>query len=183
MHPPMVAAFAAGLVGFLAERLRVQLRAEGQRHDVLAATLGAGGDADLVRLLARTEALRLFLEGEDGANLLAAYRRAANILRIEDKKDGPHAPATDAGLLVLDEEKALAAALDEAAPAATAALRAEDFAAAMTALSRLRHPVDAFFDKVVVNDSDATLRRNRLGLLARLKALTDQVADFSKIES
>lgn len=183
MHPPMVAAFAAGLVGFLAERLRVQLRAEGQRHDVLAATLGAGGDADLVRLLARTEALRLFLEGEDGANLLAAHRRAANILRIEDKKDGPHAPATDSALLALEEERALATALDAAEPAVAASLAAEDFAGAMTALAALRHPVDAFFDKVVVNDADAMLRRNRLGLLARLTALTGRVADFSKIES
>ncbi|MBO1075697.1 glycine--tRNA ligase subunit beta [Roseomonas marmotae] len=182
-HPPMVAAFAAGLIDFLAERLRVQLRAEGQRHDVLAATLGAGTDADLVRLLARTEALRLFLEGEDGANLLTASRRAANILRIEDKKDGPHTPSTDPALLRAEEEQALSAALDEAAPAVAASLSAEDFAGAMTALSRLRHPVDAFFDKVVVNDSDAALRRNRLGLLARLRALTDQVADLSKIES
>jgi glycyl-tRNA synthetase beta chain len=183
MHPPMVAAFAAGLMDFLAERLRVQLRAEGQRHDVLAATLGAATDPDLVRLLARAEALRLFLEGEDGANLLTASRRAANILRIEDKKDGPHAPASDAGLLAAAEEKALAAALDEAAPAVSAALEHEDFAAAMAALAKLRHPVDAFFDKVVVNESDAALRRNRLGLLARLKALTDRVADLSKIES
>jgi glycyl-tRNA synthetase beta chain len=136
-----------------------------------------------VRLLARAEALRLFLEGEDGANLLTASRRAANILRIEDKKDGPHAPASDAGLLAAAEEKALAAALDEAAPAVSAALEHEDFAAAMAALAKLRHPVDAFFDKVVVNESDAALRRNRLGLLARLKALTDRVADLSKIES
>lgn len=181
--PPMVAAFAAGLMDFLAERLRVQLRAEGQRHDVLAATLGAGMDADLVRLLARTEALRQFLEGEDGANLLTASRRAANILRIEDKKDGPHAPATDVALLVAEEEKALAAALDAAAPAVEAALKGEDFSAAMAAMAGLRHPVDAFFEQVVVNDPDAALRRNRLGLLARLKALTDRVADLAKIES
>jgi glycyl-tRNA synthetase beta chain len=182
-HPPMVAAFAAGLLDFLAERLRVQLRAEGQRHDVLAATLGAGGDDDLVRLLARADALRLFLEGEDGANLLTAARRGANILRIEDRKDGPHPAATDPGLLVAEEEKALATALDTAGPAVTAALAGEDFVAAMTAMAALRHPVDAFFDQVVVNDADAALRRNRLGLLARLRALTDQVADFSKIES
>ncbi len=181
--PPMVSAFAAGLMDFLAERLRVQLRAEGQRHDVLAATLGAGTDADLVRLLARTDALRQFLEGEDGANLLTASRRAANILRIEDKKDGPHTPATDVALLVAAEEKALAEALDLAAPAVDAALTAEDFSAAMAAMAQLRHPVDAFFEQVVVNDPDAALRRNRLGLLARLKALTDRVADLAKIES
>jgi glycyl-tRNA synthetase beta chain len=168
---------------FLAERLRVQLRAEGQRHDVLAATLGAGTDADLVRLLARTDALRQFLEGEDGANLLTASRRGANILRIEDKKDGPHKPSTDAALLAAEEEKALAAALEAAEPAVDAALAAEDYAAAMAAMAKLRHPVDAFFEQVVVNDPDAALRRNRLGLLARLRALTDRVADLAKIES
>ena len=181
-HPPMVAAFAAGLLDFLADRLRVQLRAEGQRHDVLSATLGAGMDDDLTRLLARTEALRLFLAGEDGANLVAAYRRAANILRIEDKKDGPHAASTDVTLMALPEEQELAAALEAAEPAAATALAAEDFAAAMAALAGLRAPVDAFFEKVVVNDPKAELRRNRLGLLARLRQAIDQVADFSKIE-
>jgi len=181
-HPPMVAAFAAGLLDFLAERLRVQLRAEGERHDVLAATLGAGGEDDLVRLLARAAALRAFLEGEDGANLLTAYRRAANILRIEDRKDGPHRAATDADLFVAEEERALSAALDATLPRALAALRAEEDTAAMSALADLRAPVDAFFDKVVVNDADPRLRRNRLGLLARLRAAIDQVADFSKIE-
>ncbi|PWC29077.1 glycine--tRNA ligase subunit beta [Teichococcus aestuarii] len=181
-HPPMVAAFAAGLLDFLADRLRVQLRAEGERHDVLAATLGAGGGADLVRVLARAAALRAFLEGEDGANLLAAYRRAANILRIEDKKDGPHRPETDLARFTAAEEAALSAALDGALPEAQAALAAENDMAAMEALARLRAPVDAFFEKVVVNDADAQLRRNRLGLLARLRAAIDQVADFSKIE-
>jgi len=181
-HPPMVAAFAAGLMDFLADRLRVQLRAEGERHDVLAATLGAGGGDDLVRLLARAGALRAFLEGEDGANLLAASRRAANILRIEDKKDGPHRPETDPALFQAGEEIALSAALDAALPEALAALAAEDDTKAMAALARLRAPVDAFFDKVVVNDADARLRRNRLGLLARLRAALDRVADFSKIE-
>lgn len=181
-HPPMVAAFAAGLMDFLAERLRVQLRAEGERHDVLAATLGAGGGDDLVRLLARAAALRAFLEGEDGANLLAASRRAANILRIEDRKDGPHRPETDPALFRAGEETALSAALDAALPEALAALRDENDTAAMAALAGLRAPVDAFFDRVVVNDPDAALRRNRLGLLARLRAAIDQVADFSKIE-
>ncbi|KAA2214297.1 glycine--tRNA ligase subunit beta [Teichococcus oryzae] len=181
-HPPMVAAFAAGLLDFLADRLRVQLRAEGERHDVLAATFSAGGGDDLVRLLARASALRGFLEGEDGANLLAAARRAANILRIEDKKDGPHRPETDPALFAAEEERALSAALDAALPKAHAALAAEDDGAAMLALAELRAPVDAFFDKVVVNDADARLRRNRLGLLARLRDAIDQVADFSKIE-
>ncbi|MCI0752386.1 glycine--tRNA ligase subunit beta [Teichococcus vastitatis] len=181
-HPPMVAAFAAGLLDFLADRLRVQLRAEGERHDVLAATFSAGGGEDLVRLLARAGALRSFLEGEDGANLLAAARRAANILRIEDKKDGPHRPETDPARFAAEEERALSAALDAALPRARAALAAEDDANAMAALADLRAPVDAFFDRVVVNDPDAQLRRNRLGLLARLRDAIDQVADFSKIE-
>jgi glycyl-tRNA synthetase beta chain len=181
-HPPVVAAFAAGLLDFLADRLRVQLRAEGERHDVLAATLGAGRDDDLTRLLLRTEALRQFLATEDGANLVAAYRRAANILRIEDRRDGPHRAETEAALLHAPEEQALSAALDRVVPAATAALAAEDFTTAMAELAGLRAPVDAFFDKVVVNDAEPALRRNRLGLLARLRAAIDQVADFSKIE-
>ncbi|MFZ6762879.1 glycine--tRNA ligase subunit beta [Pseudoroseomonas sp. WGS1072] len=180
-HPPMVAAFAAGLLGFLADRLRVQLRAEGERHDVLAAVAAQGG-ADLVRLLARAAALRAFLEGEDGANLLAASRRAANILRIEDRKDGPHRPETDPALFVAEEERALSAALDAALPAVLAALEAERDTEAMAALARLRAPVDAFFDRVVVNDPDPARRRNRLGLLARLVAALERVADFSKIE-
>ena len=180
-HPPMVAAFAAGLVDFLAERLRVQLRAEGARHDVVAAAFTAGED-DLVRLLARAEALKALVESETGTNLLAAYKRAQNILRIEEKKDGPHAGPVDAGLLTAPEEQALAAALDAAEPAAQAALAAEDHARAMAALAALRAPVDAFFERVTVNDPDAQLRRNRLRLLARLRTGMDAVADFSRIE-
>jgi len=180
-HPPMVTAFAAGLVDFLAERLRVQLRAEGARHDVVAAAFTAGED-DLVRLLARAEALKALVESETGTNLLAAYKRAQNILRIEDKKDGPHAGPLDAGLLTAPEEQALAAALDAAEPATQAALAVEDYNSAMSALAGLRGPVDAFFDRVTVNDPDAQLRRNRLRLLARLRTGMDAVADFSRIE-
>jgi glycyl-tRNA synthetase beta chain len=172
---------ALELVGFLAERLRVQLRAEGLRHDVVAAALDEGED-DLVRLLARADALKALVESDTGANLLAAYKRAANILRIEEKKDGPHAGAVDAALLTAPEEQALAAALDAAEPAATAALAAEDFAAATAALAALRAPLDAFFDRVTVNDPDAQLRRNRLRLLTRLRTAMDAVADFSRIE-
>jgi glycyl-tRNA synthetase beta chain len=181
-HPPMVAGFAAGLVDFLAERLRVQLRAEGARHDVVAAAFGAGGEDDLVRLLARADALKALVESDTGRNLLAAYKRAANILRIEEKKDGPHAGAIDAALLTVAEEQALAAALDAAEPAATAALAAEDYSKATFALAALREPLDAFFDRVTVNDPDAQLRRNRLRLLTRLRAAMDAVADFSRIE-
>ncbi len=171
------------VLDFIAERLRVQLRTEGARHDLVAAVFGATPDDDLVRLLARAEALRSFVESPDGANLLAAYKRAANILRIEEKKDGrAFATTTDAALLQAPEEQALAAALDSAVPAAQSRIAAEGFAGAMAALATLRAPVDAFFDRVTVNDPDPQLRLNRLGLLARLRAAMDAVADLSKIE-
>jgi glycyl-tRNA synthetase beta chain len=182
-HPPMVAAFAAGLVDFLAERLRVQLRAEGARHDVVAAAFGAGAEDDLLRLLARADALKSLVESETGTNLLAAYKRAQNILRIEERKDKTtYAGPVEAGLLAAPEEQALAAALDAAEPAVQSALAAEDYAAAMSALAALRPPVDAFFDRVTVNDPDAKLRSNRLRLLTRLRTAMDAVADFSRIE-
>jgi glycyl-tRNA synthetase beta chain len=177
---------AQDILDFLAERLRVQLRAEGARHDVLAAVFAAqgeqGADDDIVRLLARTEAVASLLGTEDGANLLTAYRRAANILRIEEKKDGPHTAAVDPALLAAAEEAALAHALDHAAPAIDARLAAEDYGAAMSAMSALRAPLDAFFDKVTVNAPEPELRRNRLQLLSRVRATMDRVADFSKIE-
>ncbi|WP_338661603.1 glycine--tRNA ligase subunit beta [Pararoseomonas sp. SCSIO 73927] len=182
-HPPMVAAFAQGVIEFLAERLRVQMRAEGLRHDLVAAAFGTSGDDDLNRLLARADALRDFLSTEAGTDLVAAYRRAANILRIEEKKDGrAYAPAIDPGLLRAPEEMALAAALEAARPAVGAALSREDFAGAMTALAPLRAPVDAFFDRVTVNDPDRSQRANRLGLLALLRAAMDEVADIARIE-
>ena len=183
-HPPMVAAFAAGLLDFLAERLRVQLRGEGARHDVVAAVFGATPDDDLNRLLARADAVRGFVESEAGANLLAAHRRAINILRIEEKRDG-HAFDTgyEAHLLKLPEEAALATALEEAGTRIRLDIEAEDFERAMEAMAGLRAPVDAFFEKVIVNDPAPELRRNRLRLLARLRAAMDAVADFSKIEA
>ncbi len=173
---------AAEVLDFLAERLRVQLRAEGARHDLVAAVFGASPDDDLVRLLARADALKALVEGPDGPNLLTAYRRAANILRIEDKKDGPHTGAPDPALLRAPEEVALAEALARAAPAARERSAAEDFGGAMAELAALRAPVDAFFDRVTVNDADAELRRNRLRLLAELRGAMDAVADLSKIE-
>jgi glycyl-tRNA synthetase beta chain len=183
-HPPMVAAFAAGLLDFLAERLRVQLRGEGARHDVVAAVFGATPDDDLNRLLARADAVRGFVESDAGANLLAAHRRAVNILRIEEKRDG-HAFDTgyEAHLLKLPEEAALAAALEAAGSRIRLDIEAEDFERAMEAMAALRAPVDAFFEKVIVNDPAPELRRNRLRLLARLRAAMDAVADFSKIEA
>jgi glycyl-tRNA synthetase beta chain len=169
---------------FITDRLRVQLRAEGTRHDVVTAVLGAAPDDDLNRLLARAAAVRAFVESEAGANLLAAHRRAVNILRIEEKREGH---AFDAGyehhLLKAAEEEALAAALEPAAARIELDLSAEDFELAMEAMATLRAPVDAFFDKVIVNDPAPELRRNRLKLLARLRATMDAVADFSKIEA
>ena len=184
LHPPMVAAFAQGVVEFLAERLRVQMRGEGLRHDLVAAAFGTSGDDDLNRLLARADALRDFLSTPEGADLLSAYRRAANILRIEEKKDGrSYAAAIQPGLLRAPEEMALAAALEAARPAVQAALAREDFAGAMAALAPLRAPVDAFFDRVTVNDPDRDLRGNRLGLLALLRGAMDELADIARIEA
>ncbi|MBW6397222.1 glycine--tRNA ligase subunit beta [Roseomonas sp. HJA6] len=175
---------AIEVLDFLTDRLRVQLRAEGTRHDVVTAVLGAAPDDDLVRLLRRADAVRSFVESEAGADLLAAYKRAANILRIEEKRDGH---AFDTGyehhLLKAHEEEALAAALEPAASRIALDLSAEDFERAMEAMATLRAPVDAFFDKVIVNDPAPELRRNRLKLLARLRATMDAVADFSKIEA
>ncbi|MEN0075685.1 MAG: glycine--tRNA ligase subunit beta [Paracraurococcus sp.] len=172
----------SAILDFLAERLRVQLRAEGARHDIVAAVFGAAPDDDLVRLLARSDALARMLATPDGANLLAAYKRAANILRIENRKDGPHDGPVEAGRLVAGPEKALAAAVAATREAVATALAAEDFLGAMERLATLRAPVDAFFDGVVVNDADPELRRNRLRLLHSLCAAMDAVADVSKIE-
>ncbi len=170
------------LLAFFADRLRVQLRAEGARHDVLAAVFAAGADDDITRLLARTDAVAAFLATPDGADLLSASRRAANILRIEDKRDGPHAGPVDPALLLQPEEQALAAALDAAEPAVRENTEREHYAAAMSALAALRPPLDAFFDKVTVNAPDPALRLNRLRLLARVPAAMGRAADFSQIE-
>lgn len=170
---------------FCFERLKVQLRDAGRRHDLVDAVLALGDD-DLVRIVARVEALDAFLKTEDGKNLLAGYKRAANILAAEDKKgalkDIDFAASVDAKLLKEPAEKALYAALEKATPAARAAVEKEDFAAAMTALSALRAPVDAFFEAVLVNADDSALRRNRLLLLSRIRDSLAAVADFSKIE-
>ena len=170
------------LPGFIAERLRVQLRAEGARHDVLAAVSAAGLDPDLVRLLARTDAVAGLLGGEDGRNLLLAAKRAANILRIEEKKDGPHDSAPDPALLEQAEERALDAALAQAGERTRDAMAAERYGDAMAAMAELRAPLDRFFDAVTVNAVEPTLRRNRLRLLSRVRATLSQVADFTLIE-
>ncbi|MCX8135306.1 MAG: glycine--tRNA ligase subunit beta [Roseococcus sp.] len=164
---------------FLLDRLRVQLRAEGARHDLVAASIGE--DDDILRILARAEALRSLVESETGANLLAAWKRAQNILRIEERKDGPHDGPVDEAALEAPEERALNAALARAEAEARACLAREDFAGAMAALAALRGPTDAFFEKILVNDP--AFRRNRLRLLSRLRAAMDAVADLSKIEA
>ena len=176
-------AHLVALLDFFADRLKVALREQGARHDLISAVFALGGEDDLVRLLARVDALKKFLDSDDGANLLTAYKRASNIVRIEEKKDGAtYDGAIDVGKLTAAEEKALHAALGQAGAASAEALASEDFAGAMAALAKLRRPVDDFFDKVTVNCDDAALRANRLRLLSQIRATLHGVADFSKIE-
>jgi glycyl-tRNA synthetase beta chain len=171
------------LLSFFADRLKVQLRDQGARHDLVDAVFALQGQDDLLMIVRRVEALGKFLDTDDGKNLLAGFKRAANILRIEEKKDGAsYAGAPDAALLTEAEEKALAAAVATAKDEASAAVAQEDFAAAMTAMAKLRPAVDAFFDKVTVNAGDKTLRENRLKLLNEIREATRAVADFSRIE-
>lgn len=170
------------LLAFLHDRLRVHLRERGLRHDVIDACLTPDAD-DLTLLVARIEALQAFLATPDGENLLAGYRRAANIVAAEEKKDGvEYCLDPDAKFAEDPAERALFVALDAAEAALEAALKTEDFAAAMAALSRLRPAVDAFFDQVLVNADNPVLRRNRLCLLTRARAVMGRVADFSKLE-
>ena len=171
---------AEAVVAYCIDRFKVQQREAGVRSDIIDAIVGYDDDLDLVRLLARVRALQAFITTDDGANLLAGYRRAANILRIEEAKDGPHNGAPDPARLSDLSEHALAAALDASLAHAATAVAAEEFEAAMTALSHLRAPVDAFFAAVMVNDP--AFRANRLALLARFRAAVHTVADFSKIE-
>ena len=173
---------STSVISFLADRLKVQQREAGVRHDLIDAVFALGGEDDLVRLLARVHALQAFLATSDGANLLAGAKRAANILRIEEAKDGAKTGDVDAALLVEPAESALAAALSTTLPVVEKSLADEDFAQAMQALSALRAPVDAFFDAVIVNAPDPALRINRLNLLNQLRKSVQAVADFSKIE-
>jgi glycyl-tRNA synthetase beta chain len=168
---------------FIIERWRVQMRADGARHDVLTAIFQAAPDDDIVRLLARTDAVGDFLATPEGRDLLAGHRRAANILRIEEKKDGPFNQPASAALLLEPAERALHAVTEEVGPIVDAAVAREDFRAAMAALARLRAPLDDFFAQVTVNVGDnAALRRNRLYFLNQVRATMDRVADFSKID-
>ena len=172
----------ASLLAFFADRLKVHLRDQGARHDLVDAVFALGGD-DLLMIVRRVEALGLFLDTEDGEHLLTGTKRAINILRIEEKKDScSYDQPPDAMLLKQTEEIALAKTVDEVERAAAAAVGKEDFEAAMAAMARLRAPVDAFFDHVTVNTDDPALRENRLRLLNRIRSTTLTVADFSKIE-
>jgi glycyl-tRNA synthetase beta chain len=183
------------LLAFFADRLKVQLREQGARHDLVDAVFGAGARSaegatakdnvqdDLLLIVRRVEALGKFLDSDDGKNLLAGYKRATNIIRIEEKKDKrEYVGAPAAKLYQLAEEKALAEAINTAKAEASSAVGKEDFAAAMSAMAQLRPKVDAFFDKVTVNVDDKALRENRLKLLNEIRDATRAVADFSRIE-
>ena len=173
----------ADLLAFFADRLKVQLRDQGARHDLVDAVFALGGQDDLLMVVRRVEALGKFLDTDDGKNLLAGTKRASKSSRIEEKKDGEaYDGAPDAALYSLDEEKTLAKAIDQVKAEAGAAVAKEDFAGAMSAMAKLRPAVDAFFDKVKVNDDDAKVRENRLKLLNEIRAATRAVADFSKIQ-
>jgi glycyl-tRNA synthetase beta chain len=204
---------AGELLEFFADRLKVQQREAGVRHDLIDAVFAVGGEDDLVRLLARVKALQSFVETADGTNLTVAYKRAANILKKENwsaprvlsvrgSQGIPQTGEEDPLVLVddpilgdaiaeiasgqagadLPEEQALIDVLNGAEPRSSAAVEAEDFTAAMAALASLRQPIDTFFDKVTVNDADASKRERRLNLLARFRDAVNGVADFSKIE-
>ncbi|MGB3536741.1 MAG: glycine--tRNA ligase subunit beta [Mesorhizobium sp.] len=173
------------LLSFFHDRLKVYLRDQGARHDLIDAVLVSGGASsendDLLIIVRKVEALGKFLDTEDGKNLLAGTKRAANILAAEEKKKTVIADAVDPALFRDEPEKKLFAAVNQAESRAAQAIQNEDFSAAMLALSSLREPVDSFFEHVHVNDEDAAVRANRLALLARIRAATNQVADFSKI--
>ena len=171
------------LLGFFADRLKVQLREQGARHDLVDAVFALEGQDDLLLIVRRVEALGQFLDSEDGKNLLGGHKRATNIIRIEEKKDNRHyTGAPQAKLYRQPEEKALAGAVEMAETEAGRAVKKEDFVAAMRAVAKLRPPVDAFFDKVTVNVDDKALRQNRLKLLNQIREATREVADFSKVE-
>ncbi len=177
--------FSAGddLLAFFADRLKVQLRDQGARHDLVDAVFSLPGQDDLLMIVRRVDALGKFLDGDDGKNLLAGYKRATNIIRIEEKKDKrEYTGAPESQKYELLEEKALAEAIDVAKKDASAAVAKEDFSAAMRAMAKLRPRVDAFFDKVTVNVDNKGLRENRLKLLNEIREATRSVADFSKIE-
>ncbi len=171
------------LLSFFADRLKVHLRDRGVRHDLVSAIVEQGNEDDLVRLIARITALSTFVESEDGDNLVTAYRRAANILRIEEKKDKTgYDSSVSADLFDQDQERALDDVLTTTAKLADEMLETEDFSGAMSALSALRKSLDGFFDEVTVNADNAELRINRLKLLSKIRQTFHRAADFSQLE-
>ena len=171
------------LLAFFADRLKVHLKEQGARHDLIDAVFALGDQDDLLLIVRRVDALSKFLDTDDGRNLLAGVKRAANILRIEEKKDGKtYEGDVHISQLIKGEEKALHSAITVATGQTRRAIEQEDFEGAMAAIAKLRAPVDAFFEHVTVNDKDATFRENRLRLLNRIRQATLDVADFSKIE-
>ncbi|ESY45792.1 glycine--tRNA ligase subunit beta [Mesorhizobium sp. RSR380A] len=172
--------YRSDLLAFFHDRLKVYLRDQGARHDLIDAVITPQSD-DLLQIVRRVEALGSFLDTEDGKNLLAGAKRAANILAAEEKKKTRVAATVEPALFREEAEKSLFAAVNQAEREAGEAIQNEDFSAAMLALSALREPVDSFFERVLVNDEDQAVRANRLALLARIRTATDQVADFSRI--
>jgi len=173
----------ANLMDFLADRLKVHLREQGVRHDLISAVFAHGDEDDLNRLIARVDALTGFLQSEDGGNLLIAYRRAANIVRIEEKRDERRFDGNlDISQLRRSEEKELYGVLGDVNDKIQPLIARDDFMGSMSVLADLRRSVDTFFDQVTVNVDDAALRENRLRFLASIVATMDQVADFSKVE-
>ena len=171
------------LLAFFADRLKVHLREHGVRHDLISAVFALGGEDDLVRLLSKVDVLATFLNTDDGANLLTAFRRAANILRIEEKADGvTYDGVYDLEALVQDEENALGTTMLISSARVVDAVREGEFSKAMLELAKLRRPVDDFFDRVTVNVDDPALRKNRLSLLAHVTWTMKLIADFSQIE-
>jgi glycyl-tRNA synthetase beta chain len=171
------------LLAFFADRLKVYLRDQGLRHDLIDAVYALGGQDDLLMIVKRVAALSKFLDSDDGKNLLAGVRRATNILKIEEKRDARSFDGNvNTNILIQGEERELNTAINGASARARQAVASEDFEAAMRAIAKLRAPVDAFFDKVTVNADDPSFRENRLKLLNRIRAATREVADFSRIE-
>jgi glycyl-tRNA synthetase beta chain len=171
------------LLDFFGDRLKVYLKDQGARHDLIDAVFSLGGQDDLLMVTRRVEALSKFLDTDDGKNLLAGVKRASNILRIEEKKDGKtYSGDVNPAQLIKGEEKALHSAISQGGALARKAIEHEDFEGAMRAIAKLRVPVDEFFEGVIVNDKDATFRENRLRLLNRIREAVAEVADFSKIE-
>ncbi|MGB7316433.1 MAG: DALR anticodon-binding domain-containing protein, partial [Planktotalea sp.] len=171
------------LFSFFHDRLKVYLKDQGVRHDVIDACIAMDGNDDLALLVKRAVALEAFMKSEDGTNLLQGFKRANNILSKEEEKDGvEYSYGGDVKFAETDEERALFAALETQGPSIQAALKSEDFAAAMTGMAALRAPIDAFFEAVQVNSDNQTVRRNRLNLLSDIRKLVGSVADLTLIE-